>query len=360
MAIIDANPKTLAPALKTAKPGDTVGLAPGEYRSARIVGATDLTLVGADPKDRPRLVGGVVVNKANGLHLSGLAFELGPIETASAALLAVNGSTGVAVTDCDFLGYEREDGSRFGRGCVVSGVSGLTITGNRFSRMSRGAVIAGSNDVNFSENDLFDLGVDGLNLGQVNDVRVIGNRIVGFSPRPGDHPDGIQIMTTAAGAASEDVLIEGNLVVCGVTGRAQGIFVKAENPAVRHRNIRVVDNVLCNAGYNAISVGSTDDAVITGNTCLFMPTPDAKSSWIRTERTAGQMSGNAAMGYIAPEGMSRSDDRTIPAATAGQIAEAIAEWRTKWRPEPVVPRPEPEVIEIALKPGQRLVVTAAA
>lgn len=357
---LDVTPETFATVLKTAKPGDTLALAAGEYRGVKLAGVSGLTITAQDPQDSPRILGGLNIRAAVELRFSQVRFELGAVETTSAGVVTVTGGSGVAFSDCDFVGHERDDGARFGRGLVASGVEELEVVGNRFTRLFRGAVIAGSVDVAVEGNDLADLGSDGLNLGQVARARVVGNQFVGFKPKAGDHPDGIQIMTTAAGAASEDVLIEGNLVVCGVTGRAQGIFVKAENPAVRHRNIRVVDNVLCNAGYNAISVGSTDDAVITGNTCLFMPTPDAKSSWIRTEGTAGQMSGNAAMGYIAPEGMSRSDDRTIPAATAGQIAEAIAEWRTKWRPEPVASTLEPEVIEIALKPGQRLIVTGAA
>ncbi len=354
-------PETLLAALKGAKPGDVLALAPGDYRGVRLSGLTGLTVTAADPKDRPRFIGGVIINKAAGLCLSGVNFELGPIEVASASIVTVSGGEDIVVTDCDFLGYERGDGARFGRGLVASGVKGLRIVGNRFSRVFRGVVVAGTSGPVIEDNDMFDLGSDGINLGQVEGARVSANQIVGFKPAAGDHPDGIQIMT-AAGGPSRDVEISGNLIV----GQgAQGIFVKAENKAVRHQGIAIRGNIVVDAGFHAITAGQSDGVVIEGNTCLFRPRDDADMSWIKTEAGA-VVRGNKAMRYLlapADEKAAEAVNEVIGLATDAETEAAIAAWRKAWRPEVVQPEPapaDPQVIEITLKPGQRLIVTGAA
>lgn len=330
-------PETLLAALKGAKPGDVLALAPGDYRGVRLSGLTGLTVTAADPKDRPRFIGGVIINKAAGLCLSGVNFELGPIEVASASIVTVSGGEDIVVTDCDFLGYERGDGARFGRGLVASGVKGLRIVGNRFSRVFRGVVVAGTSGPVIEDNDMFDLGSDGINLGQVTRALVMGNQIAGFKPVAGNHPDAIQIMTTATGGPSQDVTIRSNLIV----GQgAQGIFIKAENKAVRHRSIKIQGNVVVDAGYHAITAGQADEVLIADNTCLFRPRPDADKSWIKTEAGA-VVRDNKAMRYLLdPIGQKLGANEVIGPATDAEVEEAIAAWRAQWRLEPEAPKPE--------------------
>lgn len=118
-------------------------------------------------------------------------------------------------------------------------------------------------------------------------------------------------------------------------------------------------NPLLGAGPNAISVGSTDDAQITGNTWLPW-LPKAKQSNIWAENTDGVAEDNKAMGFSLAAGIKQDGNKVIGVATAEQLAEAEAAWMAQFRAPPVEPTPEPEVIEITLKPGQRLVVTGGA
>lgn len=352
MARRDATPATLATVQKTAKPGDVLVLAPGDYRGARFNLATDLTVIAADPKNWPRFIGGASFSKCVGLRFEGVAFEMGETAVASANVLTLAGGERITITGCDFRGYEDAAGKRLGRGVVASGVNDLAITNNRFEGLFRSAVVAGSNGVRITENDMFDMGSDGINLGQVTRALVMGNQIDGFKPVAGNHPDAIQIMTTAAGAASQDVTIADNLIV----GQgAQGIFVKAENKAVRHRSIKIQGNVVIDAGFHAITAGQADEVVIAGNVCLFRTRPDADKSWIKAEPGAF-IRGNRAMRYLidpADEKAGSLNEVIDPASDVEEQA-AIAAWRKTWRPDPDAPKAEPVAPTDALTLGGKV------
>ena len=150
-------------------------------------------------------------------------------------------------------------------------------------------------------------------------------------------------MTGAGGAASVDVDISFNCVSCDEVG-VQGIFVKAENATVRHRNVRVAHNVLAGAGLNAIAVGSTDNAVITDNVCLFVPRPGAKQSNLRAENTNGVVEGNQAMGFIPTAWGQQGGNQVIKAAAKEQLAEAEAAWMAKFRASPALAQPIDQVV----------------
>ena len=356
---MDVTPKTLAATVKSLTGPAELRLAPGDYSKVRMAPARPVVITSADPENRARFVDGLTLDKPSSLSFVGVDFDISSATAEFADAVRINGGSGIEFSGCGFSGAEHEDGERWGRGINAMGVRGLVVRGSVFRHLHRGVVAGSSEQVEITDNDFFDLGTDGVNLGQVTGARVLRNLFKGFKPSGGDHPDGVQVMT-GPGLASADVEIADNCVACGDAG-VQGIFVRAENTAVRHRDIRVLRNALLGAGLNAISVGSTDDAQITGNTCLFVPRlPKAKQSNIRAENTNGVAEGNKAMGFSLAAGIKQDDNMVIGAATQEQLAEAEAAWMAQFRAPPVEPTPEPEVIEITLKPGQRLVVTGAA
>lgn len=311
-------------------------LAPGDYSKVRISPTTPLIVTSADPENRARFVAGLTLDKPSGVTFLGVDFDIAAATAEYADAVRINGGREVAFLGCRFSGLEREDGERWGRGLNATGVSGLKVGECTFSRLHRGVVAGSCEDVGVLDNDFLAMGSDGVNLGQVIRATVERNLFKGFKPSGGDHPDGVQVMTGASGAASVDVDISFNCVVCGDEG-VQGIFVRAENAAVRHRNVGVVGNALLGAGLNAISVGSTDNALVQGNACLFVPRPGAKQSNLRAENTNGDVSGNKAMGFIPTSWGKQGGNQVIGAATKEQLAEAEAAWMATYRapPKPV-------------------------
>lgn len=343
MVDIAVTPANLVATVKGLKGPAQLSLAPGDYSKVRISPTTPLIITSADPENRARFVAGLTLDKPLNVSFIGVDFDISSATAEFADAVRIGGGAHVEFDRCGFSGLEREDGERWGRGLNAMGVSDLTVRKCSFGRLHRGVVASLCDDLSVEASDFLDMGSDGVNLGQVVRAAVRYNLFKGFKPSGGDHPDGVQVMTGASGAASVDVDISFNCVVCGDEG-VQGIFVRAENAAVRHRNVGVVGNALLGAGLNAISVGSTDNALVQGNACLFVPRPGAKQSNLRAENTNGDVSGNKAMGFIPTSWGQQGGNEVIGAATKEQIAAAEAAWMAKYRAPPAPPKPVDQVV----------------
>jgi hypothetical protein len=340
-----------AGASKLAPGGGEIRLAPGEYPAQRLKNLKgSLAFVADDPASPPRFTRGLTLDKPMGVTLRGLDIDISSATANHAAGLTVYGGDGLTIDGGRVLGLEKPDGVRWGRGIVVSDVSNLTVDGTVFEHLFRGIVVSSAIGVLLDRLDLFDLGSDGINIGQVAGMVVRRSQIVGFAPVGEDHPDGIQIMTGASGAASSDILLEDTLIACGIGKRAQGIFCRSENPNARHAAITVRNCVLINVGNHGIAIGDTDGVLIESNTLLFQLIPPefqpkggfANASWIKTDTSSDVVvRDNAAMRFIlggATKG--EGSNVVIPAATEEQVRAAIAAWRAKFRPEGEEPAPE--------------------
>lgn len=356
-------PSTLA-ALRQATPGSEIRLAPGEYSAARLKGLPGkLTFTADDPASPPRFTRGLTLDQPTGLTLRGVDIDISSASASFAAGLTVYGGDGLTIEGGRIVGLEKPDGVRWGRGIVASDVSNFTVKGTLLEHLFRGIVISSANGVLLDGLDLFDLGSDGINLGQVAGVTIRRCQIVGFAPVGDDHPDGIQVMTGAAGGPSSNITIEDVLIACGATKRAQGIFTKAENREVRHANIAIRRVLLVNVGWHGIAGEAIDGVEVDDATLLFQVSPEnaGTKSWIKLAGSTGRVANSRAMAFDDPKtpGLTSENLTVIPAATEAEIQMAMAAWRAKFRPAPVEKPAEAEVIEITVKAGQTIVIRAA-
>lgn len=356
-------PASFAAGVSKLAPGGEVRLAPGEYPAVRLKGLQGaLTLVPDDPASPPRFTRGLTIDKPAGLTLRGVDIDISAATASFAAGITVYGGDGLTIEGGRVTGLEKPDGVRWGRGLVASDVSNLKVAGVAFDRLYRGIVLSRAKSVLLDRLDLTNLGSDGIDFGQVDGVTVRSCQLVGFEPVGADHPDGIQVMTGAAGGPSRNITIEDTMIVCGTVKRAQGIFVRAENTAVRHANIAIRRVLLVNVGWHGIAGSAIDGVEVDDATLLFQLSPEnaGTKSWIKLNGSTGRVVNSRAMAFDDPmaEGLTGENLTVIPAATEAEVQAAIDAWRAKHRPTNPAPQ-EPEVIEITVKPGQTIVIRAA-
>lgn len=348
MTDITVNPAGLSAAAKTAVAGDTLRLAPGAYPAMRLRSLQKgaVTITSEDPASPARFTDGLTLDDPASVRFVGVDIDFSSATKGSANAVTVYRGQGLAFIGCRFNGALRSDGARWGRGLVLNSVKGLTVEGSTFNRLYRGIVVGGCEDVLICDNDLTELGSDGIDVGQSARVQILRNLLSDFAPRPGDHPDGIQIMTAATGEASEDILLADNLIACGTGPRIQGIFFRAENKAVRHRRVQILRNLLVNVGWQGINAGFIDELVLEGNRLPFQPPADGsdpKYSWIKTTDANGRIADNRVMRLIDIAGADAGGNVEIPAATDEEISAMVAAWRVEFRAPATPDEPKPEL-----------------
>ncbi|MDE3027159.1 MAG: right-handed parallel beta-helix repeat-containing protein [Paracoccaceae bacterium] len=290
-------PAALAQALSSAKGGEVFRLAPGDYGTLTLAAtafSAPVTLTSSDPAHPARLDGLATDGTAN-LTLDHIAFtytyHLG--DPKWAAPFAVTGGQNLTFSNNTFTGANASgtattaDGLGNGNGLMARGVSGLTLTGNRFSDFFTGLTVRESNHVTIRANDFSAMRSDGMDLISVQHALIEGNHSHDFIGQPNwnDHRDMLQLWTNGEKAPTTDVTIRGNRFDIGHGSFTQSIFIRNEEvdqgragPEMYYRNIVIEDNTLTNNHHHGITVGETDGLVIRHNTVLEVPDTSATAA----------------------------------------------------------------------------------
>ena len=235
--------------LETAKGGETITLAPGEYGVVKFPARTyvpAITLMAGSARFT-----GLVLKKVEGV--------------------SINGGT---VTGPGGRSY----------GVLINGARNITVEGMTITGAHRGIVLGRSDRVRVSGNTLTGLLSDGIDVSNASNVVVRGNTCRDFSPRPttfdaagkrltvGDHPDCIQGWSRPPTPMS-DVLVENN----DMEGKMQGVFFGNhvrngvndggyDRIIIRNNRVRVTHP-------NGIVIYDARDSIVTGNTVSTYPGP---------------------------------------------------------------------------------------
>jgi hypothetical protein len=282
----------LSSALHSARGGETIYLAPGDYgrlqlsgRSRQIPAYTSpVTLRSADVQ-RPAVLRGVELRFLRNLTLDGLdlRYTYQAPDAVRVKPFVVRDSENVSIIDCRFIGDKAAgtgtdaDGFATGIGLDVSNSSNIRVERNRFTTWHRGAVFHRSRNVTVRENIVEELRSDGMNFAQVSQVLIEGNRFRNFrtSLKTGDHPDMIQFWTNKTSEPSSDITIRDNVLDIGDGAWTQSIFMRNEEvdngragPEMFFRNVVITGNFIRNSQLHGITVGETDGLVIANNTLV--------------------------------------------------------------------------------------------
>lgn len=313
-----ANSQELYAALKSARSGDVIDLAPGDYGSIRLQNLKfpgEVTVRSLDPSNKAVLSGLDVRNSA-GLTFQGLEFDL-------------TGQPGNAIkfTASERLSLDRswihgsldDDPSGDPPAMLVRDSKHITVSHSEFEQLWGGIGFLGGSHYTFIANTFHDMRSDGIRGGGASFVNVKNNYFTDFYPIPGDHPDAIQFWTLNTTASATDIVVSGNVYIRGEGRPIQGIFLKAELKKYPYHNVTISDNLLVGGLWNGIALDRAVDSEIVGNTLVAL---EGQNSRIRVSSDV-VLRDNAAPQVLVDE-KSVSTDRSMVANDGG--ASALQKW----------------------------------
>jgi hypothetical protein len=261
-------------ALKTAKSGDVISLAPGNYGNVRVKNlafAGEVVVQSADPSQKAVLTG-LNVTDSSGLTFRGLEFSVG-----GQAIYPIRftGVDRVIVDQAWVHGTLNGDPGDDTAALLVRESRHFAVTNSEFEQLWHGISFLDGEHYTFSGNTFRELRTDGIRGGGASHVTITNNFFTDFFPAPGDHPDAIQFWTTATTASAHDIVVSGNVILRGDGAPIQGIFFRDQLLKYPYQNVVISDNLIVGAMFNGLMLEEGENITITGNTVL--STPDQKS-----------------------------------------------------------------------------------
>lgn len=349
-SIYVSNSAALNAALKTAQAGDTVYLASGTYSGISAYGAIksgNVTITSADA-ERPAILTDLNVMNSNGFTFTNLEFA--PKEGGNFAY-RVDGSQNITFSNLDVHGTMNGTPQGDSWGISILRSSDIKILNSEFQQLGRGVGVGSSHDIEISGNKLHDLQSDGIDMADVQNVKIIGNEIKNFFPAEGDHPDAIQFWTEGTTKSSENIVIANNIISRGTGAGIQGIFMKDEVGTLPYKNVTISDNILVGTGYHGIGIFHGENLKITGNE-LFSYPGSTGLNWVliqNADKVVVQNNAAIQYGFDNVTNFTNTGNTTNLAVTDGGKA-ALDAWMASHlggevtTPPPIVTEPPPVVV----------------
>jgi parallel beta-helix repeat protein len=262
-------------ALKSAKPGEIILLAPGVYSglSANGLALKDVTITSADPA-HPATLAPFYMNGASGLTFSNLVFTVegskDPYPT------RIGNCSNITITQVSVHGSMDGNPQNDPSGLSIDGSDHITVTKSDFQELANGLVHRNSTNVLVDGNHFHDIGQDGVHGAGSSNMTVSNNRFSDFKPEDGQHPDAVQFFTAGTKQQAHDIVATGNLYERGSGSTIQGMFFSDES-GMGYKAVTISNNVIVGGLYNGVGMANGDGVTITGNTILAYPDQE---SWI--------------------------------------------------------------------------------
>lgn len=293
---INATPDTFKSALNSAKPGDEVLLAPGDYAASltRRLGTPDQHVVIRSAQlDTPAVFKGLWIKGEINVTFEDLIFDY-----------QINFDKEKVLERRYFVHIPKGEGITFRRilfdGDLARAKGKVKAAGNNdnygtalalfirdskqvivenctFRTFYRAISIQGSDQITVKDNDFYNMRSDGITLNNSSDVRIEGNYFHDFErhPQSKDHPDMIQAWSTGAFRVLKNVSIRDNILHGGKGNWVQSIFMRNEivdsgggGRDMFYRNIDISGNVIINDHLHGITLGESEGVTIRNNTLL--------------------------------------------------------------------------------------------
>lgn len=323
------NAEDLTAAIEAGEGTTVIRIKPGSYPLLVIAASKKprkLVLESADAT-QPALLAGIKFAKASDVAIRNITVHRKAGPAATDYLIEIANSSNIHL---EALNVRGTGGAERGRqyGAMIRGGRDIRITESRFSDSRYGIGMLNTTNVTISFNEFRNLQTDGIRGGGVSNLIVSGNILGDFSPRTGEHPDGIQLWSTNQKAAAKNITIRDNLVVRNRGGIIQGIFVRDTKNMLPFEDVAITGNLMIGTMYNGISITGVRRGTVTDNQVYAYP--DMKS-WVSVggakETTANN---NKAMLFLSRDDSvnMKSSNKTITPLRSGSLA-PVAAWRAQ-------------------------------
>jgi hypothetical protein len=266
----------------------TIVLAGGDYGFLDLRGTYSRAkplVIRSENRSNPARFSGLLVAHAQHVVLQSLVFDykFQSGERATLAPFNIGKSQHIIVRDSVFDGDimrgsgTDEDSYPTGTGLYVRNSSDVVVERSVFRKFLRGLIVRQSNDVIVRSNDISQMRMDGMNITEVQSVRIDGNHIHDFKGRKGwdDHRDMIQFWTRGNVKQTRDVVIRNNVLNSGGGKFTQSIFMRNEvvdtgkaGAKMFYKNVEISNNFILNAHLHGITIGETNGLKIQNNTVV--------------------------------------------------------------------------------------------
>ena len=185
-------------------------------------------------------------------------------------------------------------------GIAISGTHNAQVTHSKFIGLYSGIAVGGATGGFLAVNTFTGSTSDGIDISDSHGTSAIANKCSGGNPRPGAHPDCIQLWSVAGHSLESDITVTYNTAIgatAGFTDFDQGLRINFSNNIV-------------NASYPAgIACYDCVDSKITNNTLSTLPGSAYQTQVILYRGSGNAVSGNVVAPYIEPRpnGMSLDD-----------------------------------------------------
>jgi hypothetical protein len=253
--------EALMSALADAAPGDELLLAAGAYAAFGgqnlQFAAPGVTIGPADPENPPTLAGAELAD-CHGMTFLGFDWHVNP-RTLNAC--QVYGGDRVYFRGGKF---QNPEGLVGGAGVLFRDSTDVECSGFDFSDIGTAVRINDARKVRIIGNKFRRVSGDGIQSSGSSEILIHRNDLADFITAEGDHPDAIQFFTHGEPDPQTDITITDNLIVRGVGGVVQGIFLGNEN-GVPFQRVVITGNSLSGCMWNGIALGICESAYAAGN-----------------------------------------------------------------------------------------------
>ncbi len=268
-----ASAAQLVAAVKTARGGDTIVLASGNYGD---VGLGNLradglvTIKSADPANEAVFKTLRLTNMSNILVQDveiNNVIAPGGVKNSG---MAICKSSNITFQGLNVHGSLNNNALDDAHGIVITGSDHVAILDSSFRQLNAAIAAGNSSDVIVAGNTITEAR-EGVNLVKITGGLFERNYVTNMQAAPTDHSDAFQVGDGNGLGASSDLEFRNNIMVQGSGTTFQGVFVREEHVAegLRHSNIAIENNYYTSASRNGLSVANVDGLVISGNTVTY-------------------------------------------------------------------------------------------
>ncbi|MDP3594712.1 MAG: right-handed parallel beta-helix repeat-containing protein [Phenylobacterium sp.] len=286
VSIINVNTADgLVLALKGARAGDTIQLAPGTYEGLQFKGlsfSSNVTIQSQNP-DVPAILNNFEISNSKGLQFNNLELAA---KGANYESFIVSKSQNIGFDNVSVHGSMDNNPQNDGQGIGVRDSSNIQITNSEFQQLQRGISVSRSSDVVITGNDLHDLRTTGFVAAEVVGIKIAGNSFSNFKPMVNDHPDAIQFLTSGTTTISKNIVISDNVISRGTGDATQGIFLRDQVGNLAYENVTITNNLVVGTGYGGIYVIGAKNLVVSGNELVSNPGKE-NATWVLIKNVAG-------------------------------------------------------------------------